>query len=127
MDGQKRIWLDQTEHLDAHRFEFTWLLSLEEGKTMADLVAAGGAEDGASVGARGDQSAAAGAQGKVGEKKTSLISTLQQVLRRRQNGRVIDSPYNGLVLEVEALEENPGDGRPPLAQSWDGDEMAIYR
>lgn len=102
MDGQKRIWLDQTEHLDDSKFEFTWIISLGEGKTIADV-------------------------SRNGNGNPTLLSLVTSVLNLRKNGRAIDSPYNSVVLGVEALEMDPEDGRQPASQIWDGDELALYR
>jgi hypothetical protein len=118
LDGQKRIWLDQTEHLNAEKFEFTWILSLNEGKTIAALEA----EEARAAGSGGSSASGGGASS-----KPSLYSSLQSLLARRGNGRVIDSPYNNVVLDVEALEMDPGDGRAPLSATWTGDELDLYR
>jgi hypothetical protein len=114
LDGQKRIWLDQTEHLDASKFEFTWILSLTGGRTMADSLAA-------------EATAQETAQQQGTPAKTTLLSSVRNILALRQNGRVVDSPYNNMVLDVDALEMDPGDGRLPASHTWNGDEMDLYR
>lgn len=105
MDGQKRIWLDQTEHLDASKFQFTWIMSLTEGRTLADRQA----------------------EAPHGGSSATLLSSVLAILARRGNGRVVDSPYNGMLLDAQALAMDPGDGRPPAAQVWEGDELNLYR
>lgn len=101
MDGQKRIWLQQIEHLDPLRFRFTWMLTLSEGRTLAEEAA-------------------------LSDDK-SLYSAAVKWFSKNRNGRVIDSPFNGIALGVEALSADPGDGRQPVSETWNGNEIELYR
>ena len=111
MDGQKRIWLDQIEHLDREKFKFTWILSLQDGLTTADLLSN---EHNDTLNT-------------LKYSKNNVFNNINQLFSKRKNGRVVDSPYNSVMLGIEALEMDPGDGRPPLSQIWEGDELALYR
>jgi len=106
MDGQKRIWLQQIEHLDPARFHFTWMLTFKEGRTLAQEKE----------------------QHRVNVKDNkSMYSTVSGLFERNRNGRVMDSPFNGVALDVDALREDPGDGRRPAADTWAKDELNLYR
>lgn len=110
MDGQKRIWLQQIEHLDTAQFRFTWMLTLTEGLTIAD------------------ESARLGALKRQGlEEPTSMFTTVRRLFVERGNGGIMDSPFNGIALDVEDLLADPGDGRRPAAEIWAGDELELYR
>ena len=111
MDGQKRIWLDQIEHLDREKFKFTWILSLQDGLTTADLLST---EHNDTLNT-------------LKYSKNNVFNNINQLFSKRKNGRVVDSPYNSVMLGIEALEMDPGDGRPSLSQIWKGDELALYR
>ena len=105
MDGQKRIWLQQIEHLDPARFRFTWMLTFKGGRTLAQEKE----------------------QGSENVKNNSMYATVSGLFERNRNGRVIDSPFNGIALDVDALHEDPGDGRRPAAEIWANDELNLYR
>lgn len=109
MDGQKRIWLQQIEHLDASKYRFTWMLTLTEGVTIADEVH------------RLEQLQ------RQGKESNSMLATVRRLFAQRGNGQIIDSPFNGIALDVEDLVSDPGDGRQPASETWGGDELELYR
>ena len=103
MDGQKSIWLQQIEHLQVEKYHFTWLLTIADGYTIQDHVAANG-------------SAA-----------TALYKKVWDTFARRGNGRIVDSPFNKVGLNTTALNIPPNDGRPSAAEVWEEDDRKLYR
>jgi len=101
MDGQKRIWLQQIEHLDPEKFRFTWMITLPEGCRLEE-----------------DPSLFSG---------NSLCATASRLFEQNNNGRVIDSPFNSIAIDVATLREDPGDGRTPMSELWTGKELDLYR
>jgi hypothetical protein len=97
MDGQRNVWLKQTQHLDARRFSFTWLL---------DVMSGGGENRGG--GALLDALQALGGTSASGGPSIT----------------VRDSP--ALVISHADLDDAPGDGQPAAADVWGGEITNLY-
>lgn len=98
MDGQRRIWLSQLQHMDPTRFQFTWLIGLPDGETL-----------------RNDS--------KWWTEERSVL----KYLRPLHGVRVRDSPFNGFAVSLDQQREVSSDDGPSVEQVWGGDQTKFYR
>eukprot|EP01038_Epipyxis_sp_PR26KG_P012844 gene12844-17218_t len=104
VDGQKKIWFQQIEHMNPSHFRFSWTLSLLDGLKISDLKQ------------QYDRKLSS-------DRRANVFDYLQMF----ENVQVVDSPYNGYLLNLEYLEQTTDDGYPTAAEMWDGKEDNIYR
>eukprot|EP00981_Chlorochromonas_danica_P003551 scaffold659_cov192-Ochromonas_danica.AAC.64 len=92
MDGQKRIWLQQSAHLDHTRFAINWILSLGSSQTVNQ---------------------------ELNKSREEIKGSVLSHLFGLNNVTLIDSPFNTLNIQPEQLLEIPADGGRPAIDSFD--------
>jgi hypothetical protein len=148
LDGQKRIWLQQLEHLDARRFRFTWLLTLSGGYTIAEKFGGAGEVPGADAGDLERRREEQWERTRASKDKgvSGVYAAVHRILAEKarkagsswggggggggttgSNGVLVDSPFNSRGVAVDALAESPGDGRLPLSETWGRKELNLYK
>lgn len=99
MDGQKRIWMQQTDFLDHSTFSVSWILSIGAGKSIPSELTRG----------------------------TDFKGTVLGALMDFPDFAVVDSPFNSLTINRELLAVVPDDGGPAAVESYhDGDQSLYY-
>lgn len=99
MDGQKSIWLQQTEFMDPTKFLFTWLLALPSGRTLDE----------------------------VAYPELLTKNNVYSHLKKLPNVEVHDNPYNTFALDFSLLDEKPNDGSPSAGEVWNNDMDRLYK
>lgn len=106
MDGQKRIWLQQAEHLDANKYQFYYLMSLHNGMTTSQLHEAYDPHS----------------------KKNTVYYYLQQLIREknRTNIHIADSRYNTHLISMEDIEDIPFGETLSASMIWQQNKTKLY-
>jgi hypothetical protein len=101
MDGQKRIWLQQTEYLNSEKYSFTWILSFLEGGTVETLNASN---------------------------PNSFYNQLLQVTERNpsKNIKILNSLYNYHVIEEEELSQIPPGETISASMLWQTNKTKLF-
>lgn len=101
IDGQRRIWLQQTEHLNSSQFAFTWLISFEQDNLRY-------------LQSRYD----------TDPKANHLYAHLRRLNSTQGNIFIDKSP--ALAVTMEDLQQSPGDNRLPASALWGGNSTFLY-
>jgi hypothetical protein len=107
MDGQKKIWLQQTEFMDQEKFNFIWIMSLSAAESIEKYIAMFH-------------------EGSLNQ--NSLFHHLHTLKTKQENVIIVDSAFNSHLIAQEDLAQFPEGDRnyPSAAMVWEHNKTKIY-